>query len=213
MASMTAMIRGTFHLGFRTRVLGSFVALVAGATFAGLVVQRAILLDRLDGEVDEALAQELGELESLAGPSGVNPATGLRFGGDVRAIFETFLRRNVPQEGEVFVAFVDGSYFRSTPSPLPLHEDASFVGDVATLDAARWGRLATEAGPVRYVAVPLLYEGRTRGVFVVANFLRAEREEVEANIRVSAVVAAGIRCWRWRSPGSSPAVCSARYAS
>jgi signal transduction histidine kinase len=191
-APMTAMIRRTFHLGFRTRVLGSFVALVAGATFAGLVVQRAVLLDRLDGEVDEALAQELGELESLAGPSGINPETGLPFGGDVRAIFETFLRRNVPLEGEVFVAFVDGSYFRSTPSPLPLHDDASFVEQVATLDVAEWGRLSTDAGPVRYVAVPLIFEGETRGVFVVANFLSAEREEVESNIRVSAVVAAGI---------------------
>jgi signal transduction histidine kinase len=189
---VTAMIRSTLHLGFRARVLGSFVALVAGATFAGLVVQRAVLLDRLNGEVDEALAQELGELESLAGPSGVNPATGLPFGGDVRAIFETFLRRNVPQEGEVFVAFVDGSYFRSTLSPLPLHEDVSFVGDVAELDVAEWGRLSTEAGPVRYVAVPLLYQGRTGGVFVVANFLRGEREEVESSTRVAAGVAASI---------------------
>ncbi len=180
------------HLGFRARVLGSFVALVAGATFAGLIVQRAVLLDRLGGEVDDALRQEREELESLAGPSGVNPQTGEPFGTDVRAIFETFLVRNVPVEGEVFVAFADGAYYRSTPSPLPLHEDSVFVERVATISSPEWGRLSTDAGPVRYLAVPLQFDGDTRGVFVVANFLRGEREEVESNIRVAAGVAAGI---------------------
>jgi two-component system OmpR family sensor kinase len=180
------------HLGFRTRVLGSFVALTAGATFAGLIVQRAVLLDRLDREVDDALEQERGELESLAGPSGVNPATREPFGTDVRAIFETFLERNVPVEGEVFVAFADGEYFRSTPSPVPLHDDPSFVEQVATAASPEWGRLTTDAGPARYLAVPLQVGGETRGVFVVANFLRGEREEVESGIRVAAAVAAGI---------------------
>jgi two-component system, OmpR family, sensor kinase len=192
MASQAAMIERTFHLGFRARVLGSFVALVAGATFAGLIVQRAVLLDRLDREVDASLEQELGELQSLAGPSGINPETGLPFGGDVRAIFETFLRRNIPHEGEVFVAFVDGAYFRSTPSPQPLYEDPVFVERIATTTTAEWGRLSTESGPVRYLAVPVEYEGETQGVFVVANFLRGEREEVESSIRVAAAVAAGI---------------------
>jgi signal transduction histidine kinase len=181
-----------FRVGFRARVLGSFVVLTASATFAGLVVQRAVLLARLDREVDDALVQERGELESLAGPSGINPQTGEPFGTDVRAIFETFLVRNVPVEGEVFVAFADGVYFRSTPSPVPLHENPAFVERVSTIATAGWGRLATEAGPVRYLAVPMQVDGETRGVFVIANFLRGEREEVESGIRVAALVAAGI---------------------
>ena len=128
---------------------------MAGATLGGLIVQRAVLLDRLDREVDDALEQERGELESLAGPSGINPQTGQPFGADVRAIFETFLVRNVPVEGEVFVAFADGAYHRSTPSPVPLYEDPDFVERVATTSSAEWGRLSTEAGPVRFLAVPL----------------------------------------------------------
>ena len=181
-----------FRVGFRARVLGSFVVLTATATFAGLVVQRAVMLARLDREVDDALVQERGELESLAGPSGINPQTGEPFGTDVRAVFETFLVRNVPVEGEVFVAFADGAYFRSTPSPLPLHEDPVFVERVSTIPSAEWGRLSTEAGPVRYLAVPLQVDGETRGVFVISNFFRGEREEVESSIRVAAGVAAGI---------------------
>ncbi len=180
------------RLGFRARVLGSFVALVACATLAGLVVQRVVLLDRLDREIDDSLEQERGELEALAGPEGINPATGDPFGADAGAIFETFLRRNVPVEGEVFMTFVDGTHHRSSVSPLPLYDDSAFVARVASLAAPQWGRMSTEAGPVRYLAVPLLFEGTTRGVFVIANFTQGERDEIESNIRVSAVVAAAI---------------------
>ena len=186
------MTRGRFRLGFRARVLGSFVALVAGAILAGLVVQRVVLLDRLDREIDDTLEQERGELERLAGPEGINPETMQPFGADVSAIFDTFLQRNVAVEGEVFVTFVDGAFHNTTLSPLKLHENQPFVDSVATLTESRWGRLSTEAGPVRYLAVPLLFEGSTRGVFVIANFIQGERDEIESSIRVSAAVAAAI---------------------
>ena len=186
------MAERRIHLGFRARVLGSFVALAAGATFAGLIAQRAVLLDRLDREVDSSLEQERSELEQLAGPDGVNPVTRQPFGDDVRAIFRTFLERNVPLEGEVFVTFVDGAHHLSSLSDVELYRDPAFVDEVAVLAEARWGWWSTDAGPVRYLAVPLHYEGETRGVFVIANFVRGEREEVESTIRVAAAVMAGI---------------------
>ncbi|MGH9118335.1 MAG: sensor histidine kinase [Acidimicrobiales bacterium] len=176
--------------GFRARVLGSFVALVAGATLAGLFVQRAVLLERLDREVDASLEQERTELASLAG--GRDPATGEPFAGDVRAIFDTFLERNVPVEGEVFLTFVDGAPYASTLAPLRLAEDPELVSEWASLTAGTRGRLSTEAGPVRYLAAPLAFEGRTHGVFVVANFVQGERDEIEAGVQVAAGVAVGV---------------------
>jgi two-component system OmpR family sensor kinase len=114
------------------------------------------------------------------------------FGDDVRAIFRTFLERNVPLEGEVFVTFVDGGHHLSSLSDVELYRDPAFVDEVARLTEPRWGWWSTDAGPVRYLAVPLHYEGETRGVFVIANFVRGEREEVESTIRVAAAVMAGI---------------------
>jgi two-component system OmpR family sensor kinase len=178
------------RLGFRSRVLGSFVALVAGATVLGLFFQRAVLLERLDREVDTGLEQERAELEDLT--AGNDPATGAPFAGDVRAIFDTFLRRNRPLEGEVFLTFVDGAYHDSTPGPLRLEQDPALVARWATLTEGERGWLSTDAGPVRFLAVPLRFEGRTPGVFVVANFVRGEREEIESTIRVAAAVAAGV---------------------
>jgi signal transduction histidine kinase len=41
---------------------------------------------------------------------------------------------------------------------------------------------------VEYLAVPLRFEERTRGVFVIAEFVREERNEIESAIRVEAAV-------------------------
>jgi len=188
MTAMMTMTDARFRPGFRARVLGSFVALVAGATLLGLFVQRAVLLERLDAEVDASLEQERTELAALAG--GRDPETGEPFAGDVRAIFDTFLERNVPVEGEAFLAFVDGAPYKSTPAPLRLDEEPQLASEWGSATAGTRGELSTQAGPVRYIAVPLTFDGRTEGVFVVVNFLRGEREEIEAGIRVAAGVAA-----------------------
>lgn len=184
------MTERRMRLGFRARVLGSFVALVAGATIVGLIVQRAVLLQRLDREVDTSLEQEHTELAALAG--GSDPATGEPFSGDVRAIFDTFLARNVPMEGEAFFTFVDGVAYSSTPAPVRLDQDRDLASVWGSLTVGGQGDLSTEAGPVRYRAVPLAFEGRTHGVFVVSNFLRGERDEIESGIRVAAAAAAGV---------------------
>jgi len=175
-------------LGFRGRVLGFSAVLLIAATGIGLVAQRAVLLRRLDREVSASLDQERRELARLA--AGRDPATGRRFDGDVRAIFDTFLRRNLPGEGEVYVTLVEGSPYKSTPAPdgVRLDNDRELVARWTALDAGARGQIDTRAGPVDFLAVPLRDEGRIAGVFVVANFLRGERNEIEDSIRVEAAV-------------------------
>jgi two-component system, OmpR family, sensor kinase len=181
-----------FRLGFRGRVLGFSTALLLVATSVGLVVQRAVLLQRLDNEVAASLEQERVEIERLA--AGRDPATGQPFADDVRAIFDTFLRRNVPGEGEAYLTFVDGAVYLGTPAPggVRLDRDPRLAQRWASLGTGEAGSLNTEAGPVDYLAVPLRSQNRTLGVFVVANFLRGEREEIEDSIRVEAAVSAGV---------------------
>jgi signal transduction histidine kinase len=189
MATMATMgRRRRFRLGFRGRVLGFSAALLIAATGVGLVVQRAVLLQRLDREVAASLEQERLELETLA--AGRDPATGEPFAGDVQAIFDTFLRRNVPGEGEVYLAIVNGAAYNTTLAPggVRLDQDAQLVQRWASLSSGEAGSLNTQAGPADYLAIPLRSQGQTAGVFVVANFLRGEREEIEDGIRVEAAV-------------------------
>jgi len=172
------------------RVLGSAALLLVVALAAGIVVQRAVLLRRLHQDVDRSLTQERQELEVLA--SGVNPTTGQPFAGDVAAIFDTFLARNVPGTGEAFFTFVDDRPYRASPAPLALHEVPEVAARWTDLRAGERGRLRTSVGDVRYLAVPVERAGEVAGVFVVANFLQDRRDEIDAAIRVEAVVALGV---------------------
>jgi two-component system OmpR family sensor kinase len=182
--------RHHLRLGFRGRVLGFSALLLVAATGAGLIVQRTVLLRRLDNEVAASLDQERRELEALA--AGRNPATGQAFEGDVRSIFDTFLRRNVPGEGEVYLTFVDGAPYKTTLAPegVRLDENPDLVQRWSSLQAGETGSLDSDAGPVDFLAVPLRSEGRTAAVFVVANFVQGERDEIESGIRVEAAVGA-----------------------
>jgi two-component system OmpR family sensor kinase len=182
--------RRPLRLGFRGRVLGFAAALLVAAAGVGLLVQRAVMLRRLDHEVAASLDQERLELERLA--AGRNPATGEQFAGDVQAIFDTFLRRNVPGEGEVYLTFVAGAPYSTTPAPggLRLDRQPELVARWATLMASETGSIDTDEGRVDYLAVPLQSNGATAGVFVVANFVRGEREEIESAIRIEAAVGA-----------------------
>ena len=191
MAAMTMTDRRPLvRLGFRARVLGFSAALLLAATVAGLAIQRAVLLQRLEGEVATDLEQERREIEALA--AGRDPATGEPFAGDERAIFDTFLRRNVAHEGEVYLTFVDGEFYTGTrpPEDVRLDQEPELVARWSSLTVGESARIETDAGPVEYLAVPLRTEGQTAGVFVVANFLQGERSEIDAALRVEAAVSA-----------------------
>lgn len=186
MIGTTMTERWRFRPGFRIRVLGSFAALLTLALLGGLFLQRTILLGDLNRDIQTSLAQEREELETLAG--GRNPLTGEPFNDDVRAIFDTFLTRNVPEEGEVYLTFVDQAPYKTTAAPLRLDADPELADRWGGLTVGEGGQVETEAGPVHFLASPLRYQGETRGVFVVANFSGQERAEIASALRVEAVV-------------------------
>ncbi len=180
------------RVGFRLRVLGFAAMLLVGAAGVALLVQRAVLHQRLDAQVNEMLEQEREELERLA--AGRDPETGEPFEGDVAAIFDTFLGRNVPATAEAFYTYVDGQPYRRSQvtrqTPVRLDTSAELNERWGDLQVGQRGEVATDAGAVRYLAVPLASGGETRGVFVVVNFLDRERGAIDADLRVQALVVA-----------------------
>jgi len=167
--------------GARTRVLLAFVVLLALSTLASTLALRQILLARAGERVEEALVQEVDEFTEQ----------GERSGGDIRALFDRFLSRNVPAEGEAFFTFLDGRPYTSTegaPSDRLLAR-VSRLGRIT--DTAR-GEVTTADGDVRYLAVPVSIDGRRRGVFVVAVNLGQERREVTEAVRVAAGVSLAV---------------------
>jgi two-component system OmpR family sensor kinase len=187
-AMMTMGEPRRLRLSARLRILGWILALTAVAVVGALVLSRRLLLQQLDAEVNDHLEQEVDEVARLA--DGRDPETGEPFGSDVAAIFDTFLRRNVPGEGEALYTFIDRRPYRATSAPVDLWEAPAAGGRWAGLTRPDHGELSTEAGRVRWLALPLHDAGGdTLGVFVVANFLRGEREEIADAINTGFAVA------------------------
>jgi two-component system, OmpR family, sensor kinase len=176
--------------GARTRVLLAFVVLLALSTLASTLALRQILLARTGERVDDALVQEVREFRKLV-QQGRDPRTGEPFGDDVRALFDVFLGRNVPGEGETIFTFVDGRPHRSTegePSP-PLLDR---VLELGSSGGTQRGEVRTPEGEVRYLAVPVEVGNRQRGEFVVTVNLGQEREEVQEAVQVAASVSLAV---------------------
>jgi len=171
----------------RTRILASYVGLLALATVASVLVARQVLVGQLDGRIDADLRQEAEELSQLA-VEGIDPLTARPFGDRVDRIFEVHLQRNIPSRNEALLTFIDGRPSTRSPSVVDyrLDQDAELVELWGTVQDTERGRVDTPAGEVEYLAVPLRADGQVRGVFVAAIF----RERALA-LYTSALVAVG----------------------
>src|SRR5918999_1183718 len=102
----------------RTRILASYVILLALSAVLAIVALRQVLIIRLDDQVRDALEQEMRELDRLLA-DGRDPETGEPF-TSLQALFDVYLARNVPSEDEAMLAFVDGKFYRSAVARFPL---------------------------------------------------------------------------------------------
>jgi two-component system OmpR family sensor kinase len=178
--------------GARTRVLLAFVVLLALSTLASTLALRQILLARAGERVEDALVQEVDEFRKLV-RDGRNPLTGEPFGTDVRALFDVFLGRNVPGEGEDIFTFVDGRPYRcSRPSCEPNQRLLDRVMQLGASTSTERGEVQTPAGEIRYLAVPVEVGERARGEFVVTVNLGQERKEVVEAVQIAAGVSLAV---------------------
>jgi two-component system, OmpR family, sensor kinase len=173
----------------RVRVVLGYVGLLLTALVISLLVTRQLLHTRLDRQIERDLAQEVEELRSLA--TGNDPATGEPFNDDAEAIFDTFLGRNVPLDGEAFFTLVDGQPHKySLDPPSQLLSDGDLVERWSTIDSPlRLDTATADGGEVRTLAVPLRAAEGTPGVFVVAAFPRAAQAELDDALRIIAMSA------------------------
>lgn len=194
------------------RILAWYVSLLALAVAGSILVGRQVLLTSVDQRMAEASAQEVTELRQLIGGTapdgrcvtaraedgtcevGRDPDTGEPFGDDVAAIFSTFLARNVPEEHETLLTFVDGEPYQvpAVEPPYPIGSDARFRA-LGAIDgeSQRGSYEVADVGEVQYLAVPVRgADGATRGVFVVAQFADLQRAFVHTTVRSTALAGA-----------------------
>jgi two-component system, OmpR family, sensor kinase len=174
----------------RVRILASYLVLLLFSALVGGVALRSVLLSRAGERVDDALVQETEEFRTLA-DMGRNPRTGRPFGDDVQAIFNVFLSRNVPAQGEAFFTFVGGRPHRETYAP---GVDAPSVAQIsaAAADGSGSGEFEAEGRRIRYLAVPVNVDGARGATFIVTSDLSSEIDQVNSDLRVAAGIALGV---------------------
>jgi two-component system OmpR family sensor kinase len=168
------------------RILGWYVVLLAIALVASLLLQRGFLLSQTSSEANAALDQEAAALRLLA--AGIDPETGEPFAGDVAAIFDIFLARDVPLEGEAIVTIVGNRPYKSDVAGEKLARSPLVTGWAAVDMTVRREVRTAEFGLVRYLAVPLSFDGHTVGVFVAAMFMDGRLSAVDTVVRLGALV-------------------------
>jgi signal transduction histidine kinase len=168
----------------RTKILASYVVLLALSAIVATFAFRESLLIRLEDQVHDELRQEVFELDRLL-TDGQDPATGKPF-ATLGALFDVYFARNVPGRDEAMLAFVDGELYRSsTLARFPLDRlPGENLSDWQVLASSSPGRpgsatgtFNTERGQAFYRATRIHFHGET-GAFVVTILPAGEREEI-----------------------------------
>jgi signal transduction histidine kinase len=191
--SFSSALRRPFS-GARARILALGILLLGFSTLTSILFVRQVLLTGLDEEINRAIRQEMDEFSRLVG--GRDPRTGEPFGSNVRAIFDTYFSRELPDEGEALISFVDGRVYKTraaADAPLDVDELGAAIRRWAALEQPRGGTLETAGGPLLWLASPIEDEtGATIGTFVVANFPEGERREINNAIRTASEVSVAV---------------------
>lgn len=177
-----------FFLGARTQILVWLVVLISLSIFISIFTIRQILFAQLLERVQRSLQQEVEEIQRLV--NGRNPATGEPFGDDIAAIFNVFLSRNIPEDGEFLITLIDGGVYETSPIALPnaLKDDPQLLRSLAQIQTPRQGQYETSSETIVYLAHPISIQGEVKGVFMVAYSLRKQQQEIDQAVGVAARV-------------------------
>ena len=162
----------------RLRIVAVTALLLAGASIVSFFLLRTALTQRLDEEITTALIREVEEFQILN--EGVNPRTGQPFGDDLEAVYDLYFAREVPDEGETLIGFVDDELykFERDRDGLPVEEIADPIEAWIDSGTAQAGRADTSSGEIYYRVVPIEAGDRT-STFAAVNLPREELREID----------------------------------
>ncbi|HEV2797931.1 MAG TPA: ATP-binding protein [Nocardioides sp.] len=174
-------------MSVRTRITAVIALLTAVAMAgAGLLVY-ALESSRIERSVTSQINQEIAEFRELK----KDPNTGRAF-DDVESVLRVFLTRNVPDDDEMLVGYVEGARSLRTdnrygqelldePAYLRALEARADDGGTTVIESERFGEVWTTLVPVR--------NAQSRGSLVIVNFLADEHDELDSTLRTYSVVA------------------------
>ncbi len=176
----------------RTQILIWYLGLMTCSAIVTVVAIREKLSDRLDQEFQQSLTREIEEFRQLTTEQ--NPSTEKPFGNDIESIFNVFLDRTVPDDGQFLITLFNGQFYRSSPSAIPgeLHKNSALMSQLALSTHSQQGQLTISPNDsLVYIAEPLV-KGSNRGVLVVAYSTATEHKEINNAVIVVTEVMIGV---------------------
>jgi two-component system, OmpR family, sensor kinase len=167
----------------RARIVASLILVLALLAVPAILGLRQVLLIRVEDQVNDALEQEVRELDRLQ--AGLDPETARPF-ETMESLFDVYLRRNVPSNDEALLTFVDGAFYRSLVGRFPLErlpaetltEWEQLSGTIPGEAESATGHFQTELG-TGYFRANRVRLGDDTGAFVVTILPQEELTEIE----------------------------------
>ncbi|MBF2036413.1 MAG: hypothetical protein IGR92_13310 [Leptolyngbyaceae cyanobacterium T60_A2020_046] len=145
------------------------------SSMVSILAVQQILLACLEERVHQSIQQEIQEFQQLRHSRDPNTG-GQPSGDDIEAIFDVFLSRNIPEDGEYLLAIADGTIYRasSLALPIPFQADSPLVQRWAQTTRSQMGtetlfeeRTLRSSDPIqiRYGVEPVFARGDVVGVW------------------------------------------------
>ena len=175
--------------------IAATIALVTAAAMAaaGLLVY-VLESAQIESDLNQQIDQEIGELRALQG--GDDPRTGESF-DDVKRLLRLYLLRNVTDDDEMLVSYVDGEVAGFSPNQFGqgILSDPGYTEAVADL-SAEGGTEVIDSDSydevwVTVVPVSNQLDPDNTGALTIINFADDERSELNRTIQTYAVVTVG----------------------
>lgn len=155
---------------------------MVGAAVGSALATRQVLRPQVEQRINDSLDQEIAEIKQLLG--GRNPLTGRSFDGDVKAILDVFMARNIPDKDEVFIALLNDEFYAASPPNWHFLSELfdQYFPQWQTLSKEQQGYLKIGKETWIYWAYPMPTQRPDRGVFVVMQSLTSRQRELDQMI-------------------------------
>jgi signal transduction histidine kinase len=205
------------HKGFfwaaRTQILLWYMAILLLVFFVSIPAFRQLLTARVEQRVQQYLDEKAAVFKGfLAGkpfdeahlkpvelnrPQPNQPFQSPATKAELAAFFNDYLVHQIPEDEVYIITFVAGRFYQSSPRGRPaiLQPEGQLMQSWATQTLARQGRHASsdrEIGHVLYRVEPVVSNGQTLGVLVIAHTTAGEQAEALEAVSVVVIVIAGV---------------------
>lgn len=181
----------------------SFVVLLTIAVLISIGVLHEVGTRRIDAQVTRDLTTAAADLRARLDRDA--SSLGQPGGPTLTSVFDDYLRARPARGDQAYLAIVAGRPFAASAGSRVELQSLPLAGQWAALRESATGQVDTDAGTMRWLAVPVLSNDRLLGVLVATELLAGQQHALRATVvtqsLVMLLVLAGASLLAWGAAG------------